>query len=207
MNIDFFMADSLAQLGLQYTIKIADSLAEKTYFLHPHAMNETHQTVATVLDIYARHIEARPLPRQCELRTECCRFRLTGKTPMVTRGEAITAAYGWRASGRKEIPENGSTGKSSPADGACPFLASDGRCGNYKHRPLGCRTHFCDPAGGPYPRQHVIDAIRELEALDETLGGDGPRPLPAGALAVWDRITKTKKSPNARRGRNGKSCR
>ena len=150
-------------------------------------MTEIHQTVTTVLDIYQRHIENRTLPRQCEMRTECCRFRLTGKTPMVTRGEAITAAAGWRATGRKAIPEG------PDEDGSCPFLRDDGRCGNYHHRPLGCRTHFCDPAGGPYPRRHVIDAIRELEALDEALGGDGPRPLPAAAQAVWEIVTASKK--------------
>ena len=149
----------------------------------PPQMPDLTETVATVLDIYQRHIEARPLERHCEMRTRCCRFRLTGKTPMVTMGEAITAAVGWRAAGRKSIPDG------QQSDGACPFLGSDGRCKNYKHRPLGCRTHFCDPAGGPYPRQHVIEAIRELEHLDEALVGDGPRPLPAATRDVWKLVT------------------
>lgn len=156
------------------------------------------QVVASVLNIYERHIESRPLPRQCEARTECCRFRLTGKTPMVTKGEAITAAFGWRATGHKRIPV---TERSESPDGACPFLSTTGRCGNYQHRPLGCRTHFCDPAGGPYPRQHVVDAIRELEVLDEELGGDGPHPLPSGAATAWEFVTtKSKRGNKNQRG-------
>ncbi len=67
-------------------------------------------------------------------------------------------------------------------DGACPLLGRDGRCTIYAHRPFGCRTHFCAAAGGPYPRPHVADLIRRLEALDEQLGGDGPRPI-QGAVA------------------------
>ena len=140
------------------------------------------QTTLKVLDVYARHVESRPLARDCATRTECCRFRLTGKTPMVTKGEAITAAVGWRAAGRKAIPLG------SSVDGACPFLNSAGKCGIYKHRPLGCRTHFCEAAGGAYPRSHVLDAIHELECLDEALAGDGPRPLEPAVRDVWDAV-------------------
>ena len=43
-------------------------------------------------------------------------------------------------------------------------------------------THFCEAAGGPYPRKHVADLIRRLEVLDERLKGDGPRPI-QGAVA------------------------
>jgi len=123
--------------------------------------------------IYAE-LERRPLERACISRTECCRFHLTGKTPMLTRGEAAFAALGVRASGRKKLP---------PRDGgACPMLGGNGRCTIYAHRPFGCRTHFCAAAGGPYPRKHVAGLIQRLEALDERLGGDGPRPI-QGAVA------------------------
>jgi uncharacterized protein len=163
-------------------------------------MPDRDQTVATVLDIYQRHIEDRPLERQCEMRTQCCRFKLTGKTPMVTLGEAIAAAAGWRAAGRKSIPEQEK--RVAGAEGVCPFLGSNGRCENYRHRPLGCRTHVCDLAGGPYPRRRVADAIRELEALDEALGGDGPRPLPAAARDVWKpAIKNTARSSEKKRRR------
>ncbi len=124
--------------------------------------------------IYAE-IEQRPLPRQCELRTGCCHFRQTGKTPIVTRIEALLAAQGVRASGKKKLTPH--------ADGACPLLGKDGRCTIYAHRPFGCRTHFCGHAGGPYPRKHVADLIHRMEALDEKLGWhDGSRPFEA-ALA------------------------
>ncbi len=130
--------------------------------------------------IYAA-LEQRALPRQCISRTECCQFRLTGKTPMLTKGEAAFAAIGVRASGRKKIAPT--------ADGSCPMLGRNGRCTIYAHRPFGCRTHFCAAAGGPYPRKHVADLIRRLEVLDEKLGGDGPRPIEgtvADALEAMD---------------------
>ena len=125
-------------------------------------------------------LEARPLERACGRRTECCQFRLTGRTPMLTKGEAVFAAAGVRASGRKKLPPRN--------DGTCPLLSNDGRCLIHKHRPFGCRTHFCNAAGGPYPRKHVADLIQRLDALDERLGGDGPRPIQsavADALAEW----------------------
>ncbi len=124
--------------------------------------------------IYAA-LEARPLERTCRASTECCQFRLTGRTPMLTKGEALYAAVGVRASGRKKLPERD--------DGACPLLGKTGKCLIYAHRPFGCRTHFCGAAGGPYPRKHVADLIQRLESLDERLGGDGPRPI-QGAVAA-----------------------
>ena len=130
-----------------------------------------------IQSIYAE-IEARPLPRDCQMRTRCCHFRLTGKTPLLTRGEALYLAIGVRGSGRKVL-------KPHP-EGACSLLGRDGRCTVYAHRPFGCRTHFCEAAGGMYPRKHLADLIQRLEALDETLGGDGSRPLEGAVAAVLD---------------------
>jgi len=139
-----------------------------------HPTGEMAGALAEVRAIYAE-LDARPVERACRLSGECCRFRLTGRTPYLTRGEALLAARGVRASGRKSLPE--------PVDGACPLLhPRTGKCTIYAERPFGCRTHFCDAAGGPYPRGSVIDLIRRLEALDAALGGDGPRMLP-GAVA------------------------
>lgn len=107
---------------------------------------------------------ARPLERNCIGRADCCRFRLTGKMPYLTRGEAFVAAKAWRAAGRKELVES--------ADGSCPFLTGS-RCGIYEGRPFGCRTHFCDAAGGPAVRKEVRDLIRRLEEIDARLGGCG----------------------------------
>jgi hypothetical protein len=130
--------------------------------------------VDAVKTIY-RELATRPIARNCITRTECCHFRLTGRTPFLTKGEALTAAKAWRATGRTRIPE-------SP-DGACPLLdQSTGRCRIYDGRPFGCRTHFCGAAGGPYARREVVDLIHRLEDLDRALGGDGAIPLPA-ALA------------------------
>jgi uncharacterized protein len=124
-----------------------------------------------------RELESRPIERACIRRTECCQFKLTGRTPQLTKGEAIVAARALRASGRKVMPERD--------DGACPMLRENGACMIYQDRPFGCRTHFCAAAGGPYARGEVVDLIRRLEAADVRLGGTGPRALPA---AVRDEL-------------------
>ncbi len=115
-------------------------------------------------------LAARPITRACTLRTECCQFKLTGRTPQLTRGEAFVAAKAVRAAGRKQLPVR--------TDGACPLLdAITGRCLIYESRPFGCRTHYCAPAGGPTARRDVLDLIRRLEVIDEHLDGDGPHPI------------------------------
>ena len=125
-----------------------------------------------------RDLASRPIERNCKLRTQCCHFKLTGKTPYLTRGEALLTARALKATGRKCLPAR--------HDGACPLLdPQTSRCLIYEDRPFGCRTHFCAAAGGPYARREVIDLIRRLEAIDEQLGGDGPRTLP---LAVEDAL-------------------
>ena len=122
-----------------------------------------------VRKVYA-DLAARPIDRNCVRLKECCHFKLTGRTPYLTKGEALVAAKALRATGRKTLPEN-------PA-GACPLLQSDtGDCLIYEARPFGCRTHFCAAAGGPYARREVVDLIRRLEAIDASLGGTGPRTL------------------------------
>lgn len=108
--------------------------------------------------------------RSCTGAADCCRFRLTGETPHVTRGEAWVAWKAWRAAGRTRVELS--------ADGSCPFLNGQGRCMIYEGRPLACRTHFCVAAGGALPRRDVIDLIRALEDIDVTLGGDGAARLP-----------------------------
>ena len=125
--------------------------------------------VEEVRKVYA-DLAARPVDRNCVRLKECCHFKLTGRTPYLTKGEALVAAKALRATGRKTLPEN-------PA-GACPLLHGEtGDCLIYEARPFGCRTHFCAAAGGPYSRREVIDLIRRLEAVDESLGGTGPRIL------------------------------
>jgi len=132
----------------------------------PADRQQRSEAIAEVETIY-RELAARPIERACELRTECCQFQLTGRVPHLTLGEALVAAKGLRASGRKALPDR--------ADGACPMLDAKGRCMIYASRPFGCRTHFCRAAGGPMDRKSVIDLIRRLEAVDAKLGGDGSR--------------------------------
>jgi hypothetical protein len=125
--------------------------------------------LAEVRAVY-QELAKRPLQRNCIARTECCQFQLTGLTPYLTKGEALLAAKAFRASGRKELPETD--------DGTCPMLQrTTGRCLIYADRPFGCRTYFCEAAGGPYPRKDVLDLIRRLEDLDVQLKGDGPRKI------------------------------
>jgi uncharacterized protein len=111
-----------------------------------------------------------PIQRNCLRNTECCHFKLTGRTPYLTKGEAVVAAKALRATGRKSLPAN--------ADGSCPMLQQEtGNCLIYEDRPFGCRTHFCAAAGGPLARREVLDLIRRLEDIDLVLNGNGPRPL------------------------------
>jgi len=136
----------------------------------PAARADLTAALAEVRSVYA-DLTARPVERFCERRTECCQFRLTGRMPLLTRGEAKLAAQALRATGRTKLPER--------TDGACPMLDAAGRCLIYDSRPFGCRSHFCAAAGGPYARRDVLDLIRRLEDVDHALGGDGSRPLPS----------------------------
>lgn len=135
------------------------------------------EDLAEVQAVYAE-LEGRlaKLERSCQISTRCCRFQLTGQVPVLTLGEALVAARGVRASGRKVL-------KPHP-EGACPLLGKEGRCTIYAFRPFGCRTHFCQAAGGVTPRKLVADLIQRLEAIDERLGGDGSRDLPEAIAAV-----------------------
>ena len=126
------------------------------------ALNEVRQVYVDLAQ--------RPFQRNCLRKTECCHFKLTGRTPYLTKGEAVVAAKAFRATGRKSLPET--------VDGSCPMLQQEtGNCLIYEDRPFGCRTHFCAAAGGPLARREVLDLIRRLENVDLVLNGNGPRPL------------------------------
>ena len=132
---------------------------------------DLNEAARQVRAIYAEW-QIRPLDRRCAGLADCCRFRHTGRTPYLTRGEAWVAARAWRAAGRKDLD--------IPADGSCPFLhPHTGKCRIYDGRPFGCRTHFCAAAGGPAARQDVRDLIQRLEVIDARLGGSGAINLPA----------------------------
>ena len=152
------------------------AVAAATDMRSPGERTSPSAALAEVRAVY-RDLAARPIERNCELRTQCCHFKLTGKTPYLTRGEALLGAHALKATGRKKLPARD--------DGACPLLdPQTSRCLIYEDRPFGCRTHFCAAAGGPYARREVIDLIRRLEQIDEQLGGDGPRALPAAISSI-----------------------
>ena len=129
------------------------------------------RAAAEVRSVYAE-LAARPVERDCTLRTECCQFLLTGKTPYLTTGEALVAARALKATGRRALPVR--------KDGACPLLdPATARCLIYESRPFGCRTHFCQAAGGPFPRRDVVALIHKLEEIARRLGGPEARPIEA----------------------------
>ena len=138
------------------------------------------RVVSEVRKVY-EDLAQRPIQRNCVRKTECCQFKLTGRTPYLTKGEALVAAKALRATGRKALPEN--------PDGSCPMLQPEtGNCLIYEDRPFGCRTHFCAAAGGPIARREVLDLIRRLEDADLALNGDGPHPLQDAVADALDEM-------------------
>ena len=136
--------------------------------------------LAQVRQVYA-DLAQRPIQRNCMRKTECCHFKLTGRTPYLTKGEALIAVKALRATGRKSLPEN--------VDESCPMLQPEtGNCLIYEDRPFGCRTHFCAAAGGPIARREVLDLIRRLEDVDLALNGDGAHPLQNAVAAALDEM-------------------
>lgn len=112
---------------------------------------------------------------RCEGSTDCCRFRVTGREPWLTRAEWELVVAEVRRQGRRlpALPEDD--------DGRCPFLNDASRCQVYSARPLGCRTYFCERAAPAPPRPATFrEAARALAALSAPAGGrddDGTRPL------------------------------
>lgn len=149
--------------------------------------------VSQVREIYAEW-ERRPLPRNCTGLADCCRFKLTGRTPYLTRGEALVAARAWKAAGRKDVVV--------PADGSCPMLhPTTGQCRIYAGRPFGCRTHFC-AAAGPAPRAAVRDLIQRLETIDHQLGGSGAMNLPGAVKEALRWGEQADANPTTRQSRS-----
>ena len=54
------------------------------------------KSLSKVRSIYSE-LASLPIERNCQLRTECCQFHITGKTPFLTRGEALLAAKALKA--------------------------------------------------------------------------------------------------------------
>jgi Fe-S-cluster containining protein len=138
------------------------------------------RALAEVRQVYV-DLAQRPIERNCLRKTECCHFKLTGRTPHLTKGEAVLAGKAFRATGRKSLPQT--------SDGVCPMLDhKTGNCLIYDARPFGCRTHFCPAAGGAVARREVLDLIRRLEDVDIALNGNGPRTLPNAVAEVLEQM-------------------
>jgi Fe-S-cluster containining protein len=152
---------------------------------HPLEADET--TLKEVRAIYAE-LSQQQIDRNCVRMKTCCHFKLTGRTPFLTKGEAIVAARALRQTGRTRLPD--------AVGGSCPLLdQATGDCMIYESRPFGCRTHFCAAAGGPYARGEVIDLIRRLEELDARLKGDGPRRIEVALSAALSRRRESATPP------------
>ena len=153
----------------RYTVSSRNCLPEKL-----------QTALAEVRQVYV-DLAQKPIQRNCLRKTECCHFKLTGRIPYLTKGEAIVAAKAFRATGRKSLAEN--------ADGSCPMLQPEtGNCLIYQNRPFGCRTHFCAAAGGPIARLEVLNLIRRLEDVDLALNGNGPGPLQNAVADVLEEM-------------------
>lgn len=151
------------------------------------------EALRATCEVYADTDRLR-VQRDCVLRTECCQFKLTGRTPILTAGEALVAAQALRAAGRTTLPES-----ADAATGRCPLLDRAGRCIIYEARPFGCRTHFCAAAGGPYSRGEVRDLVRRLEEIDARLGGDGPHALPIAIESALEILARPRRRESPRR--------
>jgi Fe-S-cluster containining protein len=122
----------------------------------------------------------------CEASTECCRFGVTGREPQLTAIElalverAVAARGGPLRTHKRALPlAQLRDGAAPPHDErTCPLLDQGGRCSIYAHRPLGCRTFFCDRADVPAPpsRRELRELVRELEALAAEFAPDGKLP-------------------------------
>ena len=77
--------------------------------------------------------EVRALGARCWISGDCCDFGAAGHRLYASTLEAERFAQGVDLSGW------------DPASGLCPAW-KDRRCTAREHRPLGCRTYFCDPA-------------------------------------------------------------
>ncbi|MEM7166047.1 MAG: hypothetical protein AAF581_11305 [Planctomycetota bacterium] len=110
----------------------------------------------SVTDLYAR-VDAEIAPHEglCRLRGICCDF---DRAEHVLFSSSTEAAY---------LLAHRSLANWDGEGQLCPFW-QDGLCTAREHRPLGCRTYFCDPSWDGseiYERYH-----RELEEVGARQG-------------------------------------
>jgi Fe-S-cluster containining protein len=140
-----------------------------------------------------RQVDAAYAGASCDASTECCRFGITGREPMVTSVEieVIERAIAGRGGPlkRRALPIarpsrescHGVARDDRPGreERVCPLLDASGRCSVYVARPLGCRTFFCDRARLDVPPRAVLlgwsRRVREIAAAHRAGGDVGVR--------------------------------
>jgi hypothetical protein len=145
------------------------------------ARGDDERALLAELELVYREVDAAYEGAACPRSTECCRFGITGREPMLTSVELALVERALRARGgpvsarRRALPIAGD-------ERTCPMLEHEGRCAIYTARPLGCRTFFCDRADVPHPpaRATLTAFVRRVQslALRHRPDGDHPRRLP-----------------------------
>ena len=98
--------------------------------------------------------EVRALAPVCFVSGACCDFPRAGHRLYVSQPEAERLARGVDLAAW------------DPASGLCPAW-KDRRCTAREHRPLACRTYFCDPNTEEPTRQMTERYVEALKALHE----------------------------------------
>lgn len=114
----------------------------------------------------------------CARSGDCCQVTRTGREPYVWPVEWAMVQEGLRLAGRSLplLPR---------ADGACPLLDEAGRCSLYAHRPLGCRTFYCERGAGPrVTREDVTGLMQRLERVSLQRDPDVAQPAALKALLL-----------------------
>ena len=133
-------------------------------------MNKNFSTaIAEVRQIYAE-LAQRPIERNCMRQTECCHFKLTGRTPYLTKGEALVAAQAFA------LPVENHFRQILMARARCckrqPAIASFTTIAHSDVAPISVPR--------PADRTHVAKSSISFAASKKSmpkLGGSGPRIL------------------------------
>ena len=120
---------------------------------HSENKNDWRAEVQALYEALDRELDA---PEEwCQRRGVCCDFRTSDEQLFATE---VEVAYLLAA---RSIPE---------ADGVlCPFWRR-GLCEAREHRPLGCRTYFCHPAGRDRGNEVYRHYHRRLKEIGEAAG-------------------------------------
>lgn len=138
----------------------------------------SRELLAELEAIYAE-IDAAYAGARCEASTECCRFGITGREPIVTSIEQALVDRAIRARGGAPSPKKRALPLVTSRDErTCAMLDRDGQCAIYAARPLGCRTYFCDRADVPHrpdraTQRAFLRRIQSLAARHRPSGDQG----------------------------------